>query len=474
MASQSVVTGHDGEGQVPVHVQRVVAEDDQDAPESLSSPVHRRPKDDESASPNSLQKAQPEAEVEIEADAEAEEKEVAEAHVAIQGSAAQGPSVLSKDEDAAMSALKAKLSQIDGALKLAVSEESKLFAAAHTDAEIASTFAALKQSMDAREKALRTELDDSAQRQTAVLKAKREKLEEYADAVTAAMSEQNALILDAQIDSAKRESKIKEIAAEVTQSIDDENIRVIVAPALFCADREAIEKYISMIGRVSVAPNAPRLTVSDVLSTSAVVSLHSELTVHELAAKLKRQKHDREAELKRQKLRVIAQNNYKQRLASKTEQNLNRRWRAKVRCAVKKEVNPLTSEMLQDAKPVFSGKSSIYALDEVSKEWVDRGISGQLIMFQNQQFRTDIRIKWSSKNQRKIWWRLMNGKLEPKGERAWVVKAWDTQTNKQEILAIRFSDVQLSQQFSVKFHQIFPAQPPPVPKTGSGVNSLGV
>ena len=108
---------------------------------------------------------------------------------------------------------------------------------------------------------------------------------------------------------------------------------------------------------------------------------------------------------------------------------------------------------------LFRGKSSIYALDEVSKEWVDRGISGQLIMFQNNQFRSDIRIKWS-KNQREIWWRLMNGKLKPKGERAWVLKAWDTSNNKQEILAIRFSDVQLSTQFSVKFHEIFPPQQP--------------
>merc|ERR1719319_534684 len=68
--------------------------------------------------------------------------------------------VVSKAEDAAMRALKAKLSQIEGALKLAVSAEAKLFAAAHgADAEIASSFAALKRLMDAREKALRTELD---------------------------------------------------------------------------------------------------------------------------------------------------------------------------------------------------------------------------------------------------------------------------------------------------------------------------
>eukprot|EP01084_Bolivina_argentea_P102516 183658_1 len=108
---------------------------------------------------------------------------------------------------------------------------------------------------------------------------------------------------------------------------------------------------------------------------------------------------------------------------------------------------------------IFNARTSVYALDETSKEWVDRGISGQLIMFQNNQFRSDIRIKWC-KNQREIWWRLMNGKLKSKGERAWVLKAWDTSNNKQEILAIRFSDVQLSQQFSIKFHQVFPPQQP--------------
>jgi len=191
-----------------------------------------------------------------------------------------------------------------------------------------------------------------------------------------------------------------------------------------------------------------------------------------------------EAELKREKLRVIAQN--KQRLASKTEQNLlHIGWRAKVRCAVKDKNRFAMSGWFE----LFRGKSSIYALDEVSKKWVDRGISGQVIMFQNQQFRTDIRIKWSKNQRYPIWWRLMNGKPKPKGEhwdtQTWVLKAWDTQTNKQEILAIRFSDVQLSQQFSVKFHKLqmslakqgifnVGASVSDRKGTGSGVNSLGV
>merc|ERR1719445_1406205 len=59
--------------------------------------------------------------------------------------------------------------------------------------------------------------------------------------------------------------------------------------------------------------------------------------------------------------------------------------------------------------------------------------------------------------------------LKAEGQRAWVLKAWDTSNNKQEIIEIKFFDVTLSQEFAAKFHKIFPAhpqrqRPPPVPK----------
>ena len=52
----------------------------------------------------------------------------------------------------------------------------------------------------------------------------------------------------------------------------------------------------------------------------------------------------------------------------------------------------------------------------------------------------------------------MNGALKPKGERAWVLKAWDITNNRQEILAIRFSTVQTSQQFAFQYNTLFPPQ----------------
>ncbi len=104
---------------------------------------------------------------------------------------------------------------------------------------------------------------------------------------------------------------------------------------------------------------------------------------------------------------------------------------------------------------LFSGKSSIYALDEVSKEWVDRGISGLLTLWRHSEYGEDVRICWA-KGPQCLWWRLLNGRLKAKGERAWVLKAWDIGSNAQEIVAIRFSDVNLSLEFSVKFKLIFP------------------
>eukprot|EP01084_Bolivina_argentea_P182857 315610_1 len=110
---------------------------------------------------------------------------------------------------------------------------------------------------------------------------------------------------------------------------------------------------------------------------------------------------------------------------------------------------------------LFHAKASIYALDDVTKQWTDRGTSGIITMFLHTQFQSDIRIKWT-KNSRELWWKLMGGRLKPKGERAWVLKAWETSTNQQEILAVRFSDQKSSQIFAKKYNKLFPEQPIPI------------
>ena len=72
---------------------------------------------------------------------------------------------------------------------------------------------------------------------------------------------------------------------------------------------------------------------------------------------------------------------------------------------------------------MFRAKASVYALDEHTKQWADRGTSGTVIMYQNNARPKDVRIKWE-KNNRVLWWRLTSSKLKPKGERSLVLKAW--------------------------------------------------
>jgi len=176
-----------------------------------------------------------------------------------------------------------------------------------------------------------------------------------------------------------------------------------------------------------------------------------------LAAKI--EAHDREAELKREKLRVIAQN--KQRLASKTEQNLlNRRWRAKVRCAVKKEVNPLTSEMLQDAKPVEQKRmigERLFRKIQAVEASLARKITGMLLKLDN----TELLLLLSDQRALMIW---VNEALR-------VLKSANYQQKlRNKILT------QHKEQMSLAAKGIFNvgASVSDRKGTGSGVNSLGV
>jgi len=104
---------------------------------------------------------------------------------------------------------------------------------------------------------------------------------------------------------------------------------------------------------------------------------------------------------------------------------------------------------------VFRGRASVYALDEDTKQWAERGTSGTIIMYQSNTDRDDVRIKWE-KSDTEVWWKLTSSKLKPKKERALVLKAWAVNTNQQEILAIRFSHQEAAITFAKKYHRIFP------------------
>ena len=108
---------------------------------------------------------------------------------------------------------------------------------------------------------------------------------------------------------------------------------------------------------------------------------------------------------------------------------------------------------------IFYGHASIYALDEITKQWADRGLSGKISMFKDNKNVNDVRIKWE-KNNNYLWWRLTSSKLKAKGERALVLKAWSTLNNQQEILAIRFQTQQSALHYASKYVNIFPMSLP--------------
>eukprot|EP01084_Bolivina_argentea_P278311 475375_1 len=109
---------------------------------------------------------------------------------------------------------------------------------------------------------------------------------------------------------------------------------------------------------------------------------------------------------------------------------------------------------------VFRGKASAYVLDDLTKQWNDRGTSGTVIMYDrsphNKAINTNIAtIKWV-KNTHEVWWALDGSKLKPKGERACVMKATLLKPNTKEILALRFKTSAVAKQFVSKYHEIFP------------------
>eukprot|EP01084_Bolivina_argentea_P102517 183659_1 len=111
----------------------------------------------------------------------------------------------------------------------------------------------------------------------------------------------------------------------------------------------------------------------------------------------------------------------------------------------------------------FRGKASVYALEPTTKQWNDRGTSGTLIMYTPHIHMGT--MKWT-KNSHEIWWKIEGSKIKPKGERTWVMKATLLESDTKEIVALRFQDSTISNQFATKYREIFPIsapRPPPPP-----------
>lgn len=103
---------------------------------------------------------------------------------------------------------------------------------------------------------------------------------------------------------------------------------------------------------------------------------------------------------------------------------------------------------------IFQSQASVYALDDVSKKWIDRGTTGLLTMYHSNTIYGDVRIKWQ-KRKRERWWKVLPAPLKSKGDRAWVLQSLASVHKKQEIIAIRFIDIASAQLFHNQYYEIF-------------------
>ena len=100
----------------------------------------------------------------------------------------------------------------------------------------------MRSTLNEREKALMASLEETTKKQMEALKAQQANVERFADSAKQALSEQNRMILDAALDSGKRESKMAQIAEDTLKGIRDEDMAVTARDLRFIVDLEAANK----------------------------------------------------------------------------------------------------------------------------------------------------------------------------------------------------------------------------------------
>ena len=182
--------------------------------------------------------------------------------------------VISVKESESMKALQAKLAQIGGVSQRIDENQDKLSAdVQRLGAEIEGAFKAIRSRLNEREKALMAALEEATKTQMEALKAQQANVEQFADSAKQALSEQNRMILDAALDSGKRETKIAQIAEDTLKGIRDEDLAVTARELRFIVELEAANK-------VCVYRIYTRLCLSPAVSTSTrLASLRASRTL---------------------------------------------------------------------------------------------------------------------------------------------------------------------------------------------------
>jgi len=102
---------------------------------------------------------------------------------------------------------------------------------------------------------------------------------------------------------------------------------------------------------------------------------------------------------------------------------------------------------------VVNSQASVYALQ--GNQWQERGQGGQLMLYYYANAPHDLLVRWWKSGQ-SLAYQLVHGKLKPKGERSWVLRAYNMSYNppREEIIALRFHLEEASQVFSNHYKQV--------------------
>eukprot|EP01084_Bolivina_argentea_P107105 191529_1 len=185
--------------------------------------------------------------------------------------------VISNKESENIKRLETKLSELDIVLNDNLSKVSALLEDAQKkDVEIEKVFLVIRNKINEREKQLRNKFNTLSNETVNKLRQQQKKLESYKKLINNSLSEQQAMTLDPNIDSIKRENKIVEITNNTLSNINQQDMMVQVAPIKFTIDQDEAVKYISAVGAVSDRPEAPILVISDVNDTSVKVQFQCE------------------------------------------------------------------------------------------------------------------------------------------------------------------------------------------------------
>ena len=162
--------------------------------------------------------------------------------------------VISVKESESMKALQAKIAQIGDVSQRIDQGQNKLSAdAQRIGAEIESAFKAMRSTLNEREKALMAALEEETKKQMEAFKAQQANVTQFADSAKQALSEQNRMIMDAALDSGKRETKMTQISEDTLKGIRDEDMAVTTRELRFIIDLEAYSFSSMQTNRLTTA-----------------------------------------------------------------------------------------------------------------------------------------------------------------------------------------------------------------------------